>query len=56
MKSEEWQQQNKMETNDKIKALKEQALDWIEKELSSDNSEHIPKVLEMHFWKRIGIF
>lgn len=43
MKSEEWQQQNRIETNDKIKALKEQALDWIEEELSSYNPEYIPE-------------
>lgn len=30
-----------METSDKIKVLKEQALDWIEKELSSDNPRYI---------------
>lgn len=37
-----------METNDKIKALKEQALDWIEKELSY-NPEYIPKGIEDAF-------
>ena len=39
-----------METNNKIKALKEEALDWIEKELSSDNpEEYIPKGIEDAF-------
>ena len=37
-----------METNDKIKALKEQALDWIEKELSY-NSELVPEGIEDAF-------
>lgn len=45
MKSEEWQQQNRIETNDKIKVLKERALDRIEKELSY-NPEHVPKGIE----------
>ena len=43
-----------METNNKIKALKEEVLDWIERQLSSDSPEYISqKVLKMHFWKRI---
>lgn len=35
-----------METNDKIKALKEEVLDWIEKQLSSDNPVYIPEGIE----------
>ena len=35
-----------METNDKIKALKEQALDWIEKQLSSYDPELVPEGIE----------
>ena len=37
-----------METNDKIKTLKEQALDWIEKELSY-NPKHVPIGIEDAF-------
>ena len=39
---------NNEDHNDKIKALKEQALDWIEKELSY-NPEHVPKGIEDAF-------
>ena len=40
---------NNEDHNDKIKALKEQALDWIEEELSSYNPEYIPEGIEDAF-------
>ena len=45
--------------NDKIKALKEQALDWIEKELSY-NPEHVPIGIEDAFleenWEDLELY
>ena len=49
-----------MKTNDKIKALKEQTLDWIEKQLSSDNPVYIPEGIEDAFleedWEDLELY